>query len=72
MWQYFLLIGLFLAWVVIKDRMVIDERRAWAEERRELLTRIQHPEIVQTAPVERTVDIPEPDEIALVGQVIED
>lgn len=72
MWQYFALIGVFLLWVVVKDRMVTEERKAWGEERRELLTRIQHPEIVQVAPVEREVEISEPDEIALVGQVIED
>lgn len=72
MWQYLALTGVFLLWIVIKDRMVTEERKAWGEERRELLTRIQHPEIVQVAPVEREVEISEPDEIALVGQVIEE
>lgn len=72
MWHYFALVGLFFVWVVIKDRMIVDERKAWAEERRELLTRIQHPEVVQIAPVEREIEVSEPDELALVGQVIEE
>jgi len=72
MWEIFAVIGVFIVWIVVKDKMIIEERRAWGDERRELLTRIQHPEVVQLAPVERHVEIPEPDEIGLVGSVIED
>lgn len=51
------------------------ERENWAKERRELITRLQHPEIVpqgETAEIiddERFMTAPQPDDIDLVGTV---
>lgn len=49
-----------------------DQARAWTEERRELLTRIQRPEYVPVAPMP-VFQAPEsePDEINLVGTIAE-
>ena len=65
--------GLIVAWSVVKDRAVADERAAWVEERRELLNRIQHPEVVVPLSTEvREVVETEPDEINLVGEIVTD
>lgn len=51
----------------------VKEREAWTEERRELLNRIQRPEVVQAGPV---ADFPTPDveqdELGLVGSIVHD
>lgn len=53
-------------------RFIERREQAWTKERRELLTRIQHPQLVPVAPqADRRVPAapPEPDEIDLVGRV---
>jgi hypothetical protein len=66
-----LVIALAIVWIIVKDRQISEERDAWAVERRELLTRIQHPEVVPTTQTEREIEISEPDEISLVGEIVE-
>lgn len=58
-------------WAAVKEFMIAQERSEWRSERRELMTRIQHPEVVISEPVERDVELAEPDEINLVGAVVE-
>ena len=66
-----IVIALAVVWIIVKDRQIAEERDAWAGERRELLTRIQHPEVVPTTQTEREIEISEPDEISLVGEIVE-
>lgn len=66
-----LVVALAVVWIIVKDRQIAEERDAWAVERRELLTRIQHPEVVPTTQTEREIEISEPDEISLVGEIVE-
>ena len=72
---YGVLAVLFLLYIVRSDRACERREQAWAEERRELLTRIQHPHIVQL-PASRqqpvTTPPPEDDEYDLVGTVADD
>lgn len=47
-----------------------DQAKAWADERRELLTRIQAPERIPMPPMEHLVQPElEPDDIELVGTI---
>jgi len=46
-----------------------NESEGWGKERRELLNRIQHPEIVHHAPVEFTAPDVEQDDLAAVGSI---
>lgn len=63
---------LAIVWIVIKDIQIKQERNDWVLERRELMNRIQHPEVIPVVREEREVEAREMDEINLVGAVIED
>lgn len=63
---------LFFLLVIAREWVIVQERREWQEERRELLNRIQHPEIVPVNNEPYEIDVREPDEINLVGVVVED
>lgn len=63
---------LFFVLVIAREWVILQERREWQEERRELLNRIQHPEIVPVSSEPGNIEIREPDEINLVGVVVED
>ena len=64
-------VAFFVVWTLVKDFQISRERVVWNEERQMLLNRIQHPTIVPTLDVEREVEVVEPDEISLVGVVVE-
>ena len=68
---YVLVVSLMVAWSIIKERQIIEERNAWAEERGQLLNRIQHPELMPVIHEERVSEAREPDEMNLVGAVVE-
>ena len=64
------LAGAVVAVVALLDRSHREQAAQWALERRELLTRIQRPEIVPVAsPAPFVVPDPEPDEIGKVGTI---
>jgi hypothetical protein len=63
---------LLVVWLWVKERQIAEERNLWVEERRELLNRIQHPEIVPVVHEERVIEAREPDELSLVGVVIDE
>ena len=56
--------------VVVREYIILVERREWLSERRELINRVQAPERLPNS-LERDFVIPEPetDEFALVGVV---
>jgi len=68
---YVLVLALMVVWSIIKERQIAEERNAWAEERGQLLNRIQHPELMPVVHEERVVEAREPDEMNLVGAVVE-
>ncbi len=72
----FVLLALIFGAFMVTTAIVADRReKAWAEERRELLTRIQHPQIVQLPAARRQparTEPPEDDEYDLVGTVADD
>ena len=63
----------FLIIVLAREYTISLERREWASERRELLNRIQRPELLPIAP-ERDFVIPEvePDEFDMIGSIREE
>ena len=68
---YVLVVALIVVWSIIKERQIVQEREAWAQERAQLLNRIQHPELMPVVHEERVVEAREPDEMNLVGAVVE-
>lgn len=63
---------LFFLLVIAREWVFMSERREWAQERKELLNRIQHPEVLVPLGNDRPeIEEREPDEINLVGAVIE-
>lgn len=72
MWPEMLIAALFVVWLVVKDIQIKQERDSWVSERRELMNRIQHPEVVPLPTEQREIEPREMDEINLVGAVIEE
>jgi hypothetical protein len=68
---YILIVLLIVVWSVIKELQITHEREAWTEERSQLLNRIQHPELMPVVHEERVIEAREPDEMNLVGAVVE-
>lgn len=67
------LVAFFFATHIVlqeQEKLHVAERAAWTDERRELLNRIQHPEILPTAASAPFV-VPEfePDDIGQVGEI---
>ena len=62
----------FLTIVLAREYTIALERREWASERRELLNRVQRPEVLPSPQIADFV-IPEvePDEFDFVGQILE-
>jgi hypothetical protein len=69
---FFALGAFFVVWMIVKDRSIAQEREIWVAERRELLNRIQHPEVMPRVQEFVEYELPEPDEINLVGVVIDE
>jgi len=67
-----LIVALSVVWIVVKDIQIRQEREAWVDERRELMNRIQHPEVVPLPTEHREIQPREMDEINLVGAVIDE
>jgi hypothetical protein len=72
MWPEISIVALFVVWLVVKDIQIKQERDSWVSERRELMNRIQHPEVVPLPTEQREIEPREMDEINLVGAVIEE
>ena len=61
---------LVIVWLFLRHQQISEE--AWTVERRELLTRIQRPEIIPGPSLPRFEFEPEePDELELVGTILE-
>jgi hypothetical protein len=72
-YAFLAILGSFAFFMVYAQMSRDAERKQWAEERRELLNRIQAPSFIPTAP-QYQFEAPErePDEYARVGSIVID